>query len=315
MGKCGTIGKVIVIAIPVLVGIAVYLHEQDPAYLAVLYQIPGMKELARSSHRVLSLRYWMGGGGMWKEMLEEQGMGVSDEDGDALLQDIVLTPEELALHDGRDERPIYLALLGRIYDVSAGRKHYGPGGSYAFFTGRDGSRAFVTGDFTDAGLTDEVSGLSVQDYRGLDEWSDFYDREYEYIGKVVGRFYDEKGKKTKYAKQVERWIGEAFSAKEAEDEEKKVMPPCNSEWKQGQRPRVWCSDKSGGISRDWAGVPRRLYNPGGETRCVCVKNFGPPTHRYAGVEHSEDRGDLDHPQLREYEDCDPASVSCLLPAS
>ncbi|CAG0897190.1 unnamed protein product [Darwinula stevensoni] len=217
-----------------------------------------------------------GGGGMWKEILEEQGMGMSDEDGDALLQDIVLTPEELALMTDRDEKPIYLALLGRIYDVSAGRKRYGPGGSHAFFTGRDGSRAFVTGDFTDASLTDEVSGLSVQDYRRLDEWSDFYDREYEYIGKVVWRLYDKK-KKTKNAKQVERWVGEAFSAKEAEDED-------------------------GGISRDWAGIPRRLYNPGGETRCVCVRNFGPPTHRYAGVEHSEDREDLDHPQLREYED-------------
>ena len=56
MGKCGTVGKAIAVAMPVLLGIAVYLHERDPAYLAVLYRIPGMKELARSSHRVLSLR-------------------------------------------------------------------------------------------------------------------------------------------------------------------------------------------------------------------------------------------------------------------
>ncbi len=31
-------------------------------------------------------------------------------------------------------------------------------------------RAFVSGEFNDAGLTDDVEGLSYQDYIGLDEW-------------------------------------------------------------------------------------------------------------------------------------------------
>jgi hypothetical protein len=38
-------------------------------------------------------------------------------------------------------------ILGSVYDVSSGAKHYKPGGSYHFFLGKDASRAFVTGDF------------------------------------------------------------------------------------------------------------------------------------------------------------------------
>ncbi|RFU31931.1 hypothetical protein B7463_g4399, partial [Scytalidium lignicola] len=61
---------------------------------------------------------------------------------------IQLTDEELKLYDGfNQDLPIYLAVNGTIYDVTAGRKHYGPHGSYHFFAGADASRAFVTGCF------------------------------------------------------------------------------------------------------------------------------------------------------------------------
>ena len=60
------------------------------------------------------------------------------------------TDADLALYDGTNpELPILLAINGTIYDVSAGRKFYGPGGSYSFFAGADASRAFVTNCFTE----------------------------------------------------------------------------------------------------------------------------------------------------------------------
>ena len=38
------------------------------------------------------------------------------------------TRQELTAFDGRTpDQPIYLAVLGNVYDVSAGRKFYGPG--------------------------------------------------------------------------------------------------------------------------------------------------------------------------------------------
>lgn len=59
-----------------------------------------------------------------------------------------LTPQQLSVFDGSDPtKPIYLAINGKIFDVSAGRHTYGPGGSYEVFAGRDATRAFVTGCF------------------------------------------------------------------------------------------------------------------------------------------------------------------------
>lgn len=47
---------------------------------------------------------------------------------------------------------------GDVYDVSANRRVYGPGGGYGFFAGKDAARAFVTGCFKDD-LTHDVRGL------------------------------------------------------------------------------------------------------------------------------------------------------------
>jgi predicted heme/steroid binding protein len=70
-----------------------------------------------------------------------------------------LTPAELSLYNGTDPSlPIYLAVNGSIFDVSANPMIYGPGGSYNFFAGRDASRAFVTGCFKED-LTTDMSGV------------------------------------------------------------------------------------------------------------------------------------------------------------
>jgi len=70
-----------------------------------------------------------------------------------------LTDDQLLAYDGTDpSKPIYLALNGSIYDVTAGRHFYGPGGSYHFFAGRDATRSFLTGCF-DTDLTPDVRGL------------------------------------------------------------------------------------------------------------------------------------------------------------
>lgn len=63
--------------------------------------------------------------------------------------------------------PIYLALNGTIYDVSASPHLYGPGGSYHFFAGRDATRAFVTGCFEED-LTGDLRGVE-QMFVPLDE--------------------------------------------------------------------------------------------------------------------------------------------------
>lgn len=72
-----------------------------------------------------------------------------------------LTDAQLAAYDGSDpSKPIYLALNGSIYDVSVGRNYYGPGGMYGFLSGKDASRAFITGCFQED---------LVPDMRGVEE--------------------------------------------------------------------------------------------------------------------------------------------------
>lgn len=69
--------------------------------------------------------------------------------------EVHLTDAELAAYDGSDPtKPIYLALNGTIYDVSASPSTYGPGGSYHFFAGRDAARAFLTGCFQEDAVPD-----------------------------------------------------------------------------------------------------------------------------------------------------------------
>lgn len=52
-----------------------------------------------------------------------------------------------------------------------------------YVSGRDGSRAFVTGDFTEEGLTDDVDSLNAQELRSLNDWLKFYRKEYIFKGK------------------------------------------------------------------------------------------------------------------------------------
>jgi hypothetical protein len=51
------------------------------------------------------------------------------------------------------------------------------------FLGKDGSRAFITGEFNDAGLIDDVSGLTPKDLKALQDWIKFYRKDYKYVGK------------------------------------------------------------------------------------------------------------------------------------
>ena len=50
---------------------------------------------------------------------------------------ILISKEELAAYSAKASNgKIYLAILGKVFDVTMGKQHYGQGGSYSFFTGR-----------------------------------------------------------------------------------------------------------------------------------------------------------------------------------
>jgi len=103
------------------------------------------------------------------------------------LKQITFTESQLSRFDGTIKGlPIYLAIDGEIFDVSAGARSYGPGGGYHHFAGRDAARSFATGCFK-THLTHDLRGLSDGDLEKIKGWKHFYNSHatYRKIGKVL----------------------------------------------------------------------------------------------------------------------------------
>ncbi|XP_063226092.1 neuferricin isoform X2 [Bacillus rossius redtenbacheri] len=131
---------------------------------------------------------------------------------------------------------------------------------------------------------------------GVNQWLSFYENEYTYKGKLIGRYYNSYGNPTEYQKQVIKTLQDIDGEKRRNEDLELKYPPCNSEWNRESGTRVWCSKMSGGIRRDWTGVPRMLYLPGSDSyRCACVKDPEDPSTRRSS---------------REYPGCEPRSTSC-----
>jgi len=97
------------------------------------------------------------------------------------------TEAELAHYDGTTLKlPIYIAIDGDVYDVSASPRIYGPGGSYSHFAGIDAARAFTTGCFV-IHRTHDLRGLSQPELDAVEHWKDFFrnSEKYSYVGKVI----------------------------------------------------------------------------------------------------------------------------------
>ncbi|XP_076233288.1 neuferricin isoform X2 [Calliopsis andreniformis] len=186
---------------------------------------------------------------------------------------------------------LYISILGQVFDVTKGAKLYGPGATYHAFTG----------EFDDKDLTDDISSLSVQQVKTLNDWLQFYNEKYIYKGKLNGRYYNEDGTPTEESHNVQTML---IHAKEKQDEEKhrkKMFPPCNVEWNPNSGTVVWCTKRSGGIERDWIGVPRMLFESphSQQYRCACVK--------LDSKEYEETKG-----ALREYAGCPKTSIKCIV---
>ncbi|MBA0598698.1 hypothetical protein Gorai_008446 [Gossypium raimondii] len=82
-----------------------------------------------------------------------------------------LTPQQLIQFNGSDpSKPIYVAINGRIYDVTAGKSFYGPGGAYAMFAGKDASRALAKMSKNEEDVCPNLDGLSEKEMDVLNDW-------------------------------------------------------------------------------------------------------------------------------------------------
>jgi len=94
---------------------------------------------------------------------------------------------ELAEHDGTiPGKPILIAIDGDVFDVSANRRVYGPGGMYFAAAGKDAARAFITGCF-DEHDTHDLRGIPDEQLAAIDRWKAFFTNHKDYwrAGKVL----------------------------------------------------------------------------------------------------------------------------------
>lgn len=143
---------------------------------------------------------------------------------------------------GADATRLMLAILGAVFDVTEGKQHYGSGGGYSFFTGRDASRAFVTGDFTEAGLIDDVHDLTRKQWKELVKWRSFFADKYTELGVVGGGpFYDDAGEKRALLLDIEA-TGASVETDGGNGDNETRSRRCNKRWNSGTGGVVWCED-------------------------------------------------------------------------
>ena len=81
------------------------------------------------------------------------------------------TPAQLAAFDGKDDdTPVYVALRGDVFDVSAARHFYGPGGGYEMFRGRDASRCLAKMSLEESDLDGPIDDLNFGERDQLNDW-------------------------------------------------------------------------------------------------------------------------------------------------
>ena len=94
--------------------------------------------------------------------------------------------EHLAKCDGQNtEYPTYVAIKGRVYDVT-GNKAYGPEGPYKMFAGHDASRALGMTSTKPEDVRGEWRDLGETEKKTLEDWVVFFGKRYNIVGVVEG---------------------------------------------------------------------------------------------------------------------------------
>ncbi|KAH8905637.1 cytochrome b5 [Coniochaeta sp. PMI_546] len=96
-----------------------------------------------------------------------------------------ISVEALAQANGVDGNKCYVAIKGRVYDVT-GNKAYQPGGSYHVFAGKDASRALAKTSTKAEDVKPEWADLDEKEKSTLNDWETFFSKRYNVVGLVDG---------------------------------------------------------------------------------------------------------------------------------
>ncbi|CAH0629075.1 unnamed protein product [Chrysodeixis includens] len=98
-----------------------------------------------------------------------------------------LTVAELKNYDGtQPDGRVLLAVLGTIFDVTRGKRFYGPGGPYAAFAGKDATRGLATEKVAASETEyDDCSDLTPDEIASAKEWEDQFREKYDVVGRLL----------------------------------------------------------------------------------------------------------------------------------
>ncbi|XP_052866750.1 membrane-associated progesterone receptor component 1-like [Anopheles cruzii] len=98
------------------------------------------------------------------------------------------TVAELKKYDGtQPDGRLLVAVNGTVYDVTKGKRFYGPGARYSAFGGRDASRGLATFQVTGSNEDeyDDLSDLNASEMEAVREWDVQFREKYIVVGRLL----------------------------------------------------------------------------------------------------------------------------------
>lgn len=170
----------------------------------------------------------------------------------------IWSPEELALFDGSDaSKPLLLAIVGEVFEVSPGQRFYEPGKGYAGAAGHDASRAFATGAFQGESVSSRIDDLKSDQIAEVLHWRGFYQEheEYRFVGFLNERYFGPDGAALVELQHVEELKKFQEVSNKAREKFNKRFMSCNSRTGPGLWHEIWCDDSYHRVGS----VPAHVY--------------------------------------------------------
>jgi len=80
-----------------------------------------------------------------------------------------------------------VAVNGKVFDMTRGKRFYGPDGPYGVFAGRDATRSLATLSLTESipDGYDDISDLTSSQMDSVREWEEQFKEKYDYVGRLL----------------------------------------------------------------------------------------------------------------------------------